>query len=217
MLLAIETSGGQGGLALWADGQLRAEHRMRWQRNTAQDLLPALEDFLHAENIKPQALTAMAVSLGPGSFTGLRIGLASAQGLATGLGLPLYGFSSLAILAQQAEHADRPILAVRATRANEVFACVYAGRDQLDDPLMPEGRYTLDDLLEQAKPWQSDLQLLCETVSDEATLAQLHSLVDVRYASLRPRDLARLGALAQTQGRPTTGIALKPLYYAPGV
>jgi tRNA threonylcarbamoyladenosine biosynthesis protein TsaB len=98
MLLAIDTSTQLAGLALY-DGAVQAE--LVWvagRRHSAQ-VMPQLERLLRLLDMEVTALTAVAAARGPGSFTGVRVGLAAAQGLAVALDLPVYGVCSLDVLA----------------------------------------------------------------------------------------------------------------------
>jgi tRNA threonylcarbamoyladenosine biosynthesis protein TsaB len=89
-------------------------------------LLPLVDRALAASGKRPADLGAIACGAGPGSFTGLRIGLATAKGLCLALGLPLHLPSSLAALAFAARGLGRPALAVLDARRHEVFAGLFA-------------------------------------------------------------------------------------------
>jgi tRNA threonylcarbamoyladenosine biosynthesis protein TsaB len=99
LTLAIETSSPRGSVALCADGKVIAERHHQRADAHAEALLPLLDELLRDAGIQRFDLTRIAVGVGPGSFTGLRVGIALAQGLATGLGKPALGVPSLASLA----------------------------------------------------------------------------------------------------------------------
>jgi tRNA threonylcarbamoyladenosine biosynthesis protein TsaB len=88
-------------------------------------LLPLVDRGLAAAGLRPAELGGIACGAGPGSFTGLRIGVATAKGLALALGVPLYLPSSLAALAFGVD-ASRPVLAMLDARRQEVFAGLFA-------------------------------------------------------------------------------------------
>jgi len=98
-------------------------------------LLPLVDAAFAAAGRRPADLRAIACGAGPGSFTGLRIGLATAKGLCLALGLPLHLPSSLAALAWGARGLGRPVLAVLDARRHEVFAGLF---DELGAPLGAE-------------------------------------------------------------------------------
>jgi tRNA threonylcarbamoyladenosine biosynthesis protein TsaB len=100
-LLALETSGATAGIALW-EGGVVAEARFEHQRQLSRDLAARVAALLAEADWAPGSLAGVAVSVGPGSFTGLRIGVTTAKSLAYALDLPAVPVSTLAALA--AEH-----------------------------------------------------------------------------------------------------------------
>jgi tRNA threonylcarbamoyladenosine biosynthesis protein TsaB len=99
LTLAVDTSFAPVALALARDGQVLGAMLTQAASTHSQRLLPALELLLAQCQVKRCELDGLAVTLGPGFFTGLRIGLATVQGLALGLGLSVAGVSSLRLLA----------------------------------------------------------------------------------------------------------------------
>ncbi len=115
LTLAFDTATGAATSALVHDGELLGERVSR-----AQTLLEDVDALLRQAGARPTDLDRLAVGIGPGSFTGVRIGLAVARGLALSLGLPGAGVSTLAALAAGAPGA----LPVVDARRREVFALV---------------------------------------------------------------------------------------------
>lgn len=99
MLLALDTATRQISLALHNGQRLIAEMTWESDNNHTVQLAPAVQRLLATQEIDMAELTALAVSVGPGSYTGLRIGVALAKGIAGARGLPLVGMSTLNILA----------------------------------------------------------------------------------------------------------------------
>ncbi len=106
MLLAIDTSTRTVGLALYDGEQVLAEQVWSSRDFHTVELGPAVRDMLRRMGLKTGALSALGVALGPGSFTGLRIGLALAKGMALAQHLPLVGIPSLDILAAAQQTVD---------------------------------------------------------------------------------------------------------------
>jgi tRNA threonylcarbamoyladenosine biosynthesis protein TsaB len=100
-LLLIETSGRAGWAALGEGESLRGERRLDEARRHARDLAPAVADLLADQGWRPRDLDAVAVGLGPGSYTGLRVGVMSAKALAYAIGRPLIGVETFAAVAHQ--------------------------------------------------------------------------------------------------------------------
>ena len=101
-ILAIDTSGRFMSAALLRNGALLGEVFVDAGRNHSELLAPACESLLKSRGVKKTGLTRLAVSTGPGSFTGLRVGIAFARTLAQFLKIPLVGIPSFEILAAQA-------------------------------------------------------------------------------------------------------------------
>ncbi len=100
-VLGLDTATHTAGIAVIADGRVLAETRHD-ASNRSSDLLVAVDDVCRRAGIAPTALDAVAIGAGPGSFTGLRIGMATAKGIAFATRRPLWAVSSLAALAHDA-------------------------------------------------------------------------------------------------------------------
>jgi tRNA threonylcarbamoyladenosine biosynthesis protein TsaB len=124
MLLALETSGPLGSLALFDGERLLGEAELDSGERHAATLLVALDALLVQSGRARGEIARIALSIGPGSFTGLRIGLASALGLAFGTERTVVPVPTLAALAFQAG-GDAPVLPLVDARRGEVYAGVY--------------------------------------------------------------------------------------------
>jgi tRNA threonylcarbamoyladenosine biosynthesis protein TsaB len=101
-LVLIETSGGIGQVAVADDTAIRARRQLDEARRHARDLAPAVKDLLREQDWRAADITAVLVSCGPGSYTGLRVGLMSAKAFAYATGCRLVGIETFAALAMQA-------------------------------------------------------------------------------------------------------------------
>ena len=111
MLLSIDTSTEWIGIALFNGTNVLAEQTWRSKNYHTVELIPAIKEMLTKTHTKASSLTGVGVALGPGSFTGLRIGLSAAKGIALGRNLPVAGIPSLEILAAAQPGLRRPMLA----------------------------------------------------------------------------------------------------------
>lgn len=112
MLLALDTSTSWISLALHDGTFIRYEATWESQYHHTVELGPAMERLFNQTGISQADLTGLAVAIGPGSFTSLRIGLALAKGIALALNIPLVGVPSLDVLAQAQPLDERPMIAV---------------------------------------------------------------------------------------------------------
>jgi tRNA threonylcarbamoyladenosine biosynthesis protein TsaB len=123
MILGIDTSGKNLGFALSEHGKLMTSQLSRPGLRHGEILQTALIEFLTENNIGLASLSGIAAILGPGSFTGLRIGLAAAKGYCYSLGLPLAGISSLrAVAGLYPSKTDRLIVVADAGRKELYYA-----------------------------------------------------------------------------------------------
>ena len=130
MLLCIETSGKNCSVALFEDLQLVSIREVHTEQfSHSENLHVFIEQVLKESNLQPKAIKAIAISAGPGSYTGLRIGVATAKGLCYGWDIPLIALPTLRILAEQVtyEFTDiEYIIPMIDARRMEVFTAVYS-------------------------------------------------------------------------------------------
>jgi tRNA threonylcarbamoyladenosine biosynthesis protein TsaB len=137
-IVAIETATETVGVAVRAGSGAEAAFTLRGRRRHVETLAPAMAHLFDQMGMAPADLDVVAVDLGPGLFTGLRVGVAAAKGLAQALGIGVIGLSSLDILTRAAAQGGLTghVLAAVDARRGEVFACVRelrAGRDPAED------------------------------------------------------------------------------------
>jgi tRNA threonylcarbamoyladenosine biosynthesis protein TsaB len=126
LVLAIDTSTRTASVALVRDGDVVARRDVETPAHS-DVLLPAIDALVAGASVRAADIDAFAVGAGPGSFTGLRIGMATAKGLAFAAGRPLWAVSSLAALARDAadDGATGLLVPVRDARRGEIYAGFY--------------------------------------------------------------------------------------------
>jgi len=125
LILAIENSGLCGSVALVTATGCLAEYSLISPKTHSKRLLNAIDAILSGTGNELAGVDAVAISIGPGSFTGLRIGLATAKGICMAAGKPLIDIPTLEGLAAQLSVQPRQICAVLDARKKEVFAACY--------------------------------------------------------------------------------------------
>jgi tRNA threonylcarbamoyladenosine biosynthesis protein TsaB len=124
-ILAIDTATRMASIALYDGERVHSEETWHSERNHTVELMPSLVRLLDRQRVSPQELTGLVVALGPGSFTGLRIGLSVAKGLALALKVPLVGASTLDALAYAQASQDSPLYAVVQAGRGRVCSALY--------------------------------------------------------------------------------------------
>jgi tRNA threonylcarbamoyladenosine biosynthesis protein TsaB len=125
--LAIDTASGMASIALSRQGAPLAELTWRCERDHTRQLLPAIDGLLARQNASKDALTAVFVCTGPGSYGGVRAGLSTAKGLAFALALPVAGVGRLEVEAYAFAAAGGPLVAVHRAGRRECAWAAYEG------------------------------------------------------------------------------------------
>jgi tRNA threonylcarbamoyladenosine biosynthesis protein TsaB len=126
-VLGIETSAHHSSLALLIDGRLERESFFPSRMSLGQTLASHIQEVLGCRVAADAGLTAIGVSLGPGSFTGLRVGIAAAKALAHALGVPLLGIPTHEAIAWPIAHlSDRGICVLQHARTDQVYCTLFA-------------------------------------------------------------------------------------------
>jgi len=121
LVLAIETATPRCSVAVGHEAGLRASFSVDRDRRHVEAVVPAIAAALRAAGLELADLDALAVDIGPGLFTGMRVGIATAQALGLALGLPVHPVCSLDVLAHPFRHAGPPVASVVDARRGEVF------------------------------------------------------------------------------------------------
>ena len=137
LVFALDTSTAACSAALRSDGKTLAK-RFEWmERGHAEALMPMVEDVMAEAEAAPGALDLIAVTVGPGTFTGLRIGLAAARSLALATGIPCIGLTTTETLAQSLTDgtADETVVAVLDSKRADIYTQSFSANDvALDEP-----------------------------------------------------------------------------------
>lgn len=138
LILGIETATAQVGCAIGGHEGVLALFESARGRRHAETLTPAIEFTCRTAEIDLEEISVVAVDVGPGLFTGLRVGMATAKAIAHALRVPMIGISSLDLLAFPLRHATRLIVTVVDARRGEVFYAFYrqspGGVQRLGEP-----------------------------------------------------------------------------------
>ena len=125
MLLAIDTATRNASVALYDDSRVWAEHTWVSDQNHTVELMPVIVQMFARQRVAPADLKGLAATIGPGSFTGMRIGLSVAKGFSLSLGIPLVGIPTLDVVAEPYSEQRVPVCAVAQAGRGRFCAAVY--------------------------------------------------------------------------------------------
>ncbi|GAK01276.1 LOW QUALITY PROTEIN: inactive homolog of metal-dependent protease [Geomicrobium sp. JCM 19055] len=151
MILAMDTSTYVLGVAV-GDGQtVRAEWTTHEKTNHSLRLMPGIDLVLKSAGLKPRQLSTIAVTTGPGSYTGVRIGVSTAKAMASSLNVPLVEVSTLETLASNGKYREGLVCSFIDARRGQVYAGVYEVKDEALTVYKEERLLLLEDLLQELK------------------------------------------------------------------
>ena len=212
-LLAFETSAKAASVALFEDGNLLAEQYQNTGLTHSQTLLVMAQQMLGQCDLTPQQVDAVAVANGPGSFTGVRIGVAAAKGFAWGGEIPIYGVSTLEAMARGLGVYEGFVCPVMDARRNQVYnALFYVNQGELTRQT-PDRAIALEDLKKELKNLEKPIFL----VGDGSILCyntlrnEVNGLILPPEGKMHQRAVG-VGLAALAQAQPDDPAALAPEY-----
>ena len=151
LILAFETSAKAASVALTDGEKLLGESYQNTGLTHSQTLMPMAQDLLKSCGYTPDQVEAVAVAAGPGSFTGVRIGVAAAKGFAWGGQLPCYGVSTLEAMALQLGAWDGLVVPVMDARRSQVYTATFQAQAGKLTRMCEDRAISMDDLSEELK------------------------------------------------------------------
>lgn len=212
-ILAVDTSTISCSVGIIDSGQLLAEETRTDRQTHSKQLMKLIDTVVNTSGIRVNEIDGLAIVTGPGTFTGLRIGIGTIKGLALALAKPVVGISSLAALANQAEAPPYLICPLLDARRNEVYSALYKFEGGTCVSIAQARVSTPDQVLKQIKE-------SCIFIGNGAALYRKmieENLADTAYFSadgniIRAATVASL-ALKEFNGNNITGLnALSPYY-----
>jgi tRNA threonylcarbamoyladenosine biosynthesis protein TsaB len=195
MLLAIDTSTHAISLALYNGNQLVAETTWAAHNRHSVLLVPQIEALLGLAQCQPTNLRALAVAQGPGSFSGLRVGISTAKGMAMALGLPLLALPTLHITAAGQPPDARPLLAVAQAGRGRVCVAEYHWQANTWQPNSPLAIVGWPELIAQHKDRQPSPVMAGEIDAEGQTLLAEAGMV-AGAPEFAPRRAGTLAVIA---------------------
>ena len=151
LILGIETATERVSVAIGGHEGVIGLFEVTRGRRHAETLVPAIDFVCRQSDIELEEISVVAVDVGPGLFTGMRVGLAAGKAIAQALRVPMIGISSLDLLAFPCRHSDRVVVPVIDARRGEVFYAMYrqvpGGTQQVAEPAVGDAGDLVADLL----------------------------------------------------------------------
>ena len=229
LILAIDSSGMTASAALLTEEKVLSEMSVNNKKTHSQTLLPMIETVMAASDLEFEAVEAIALSEGPGSFTGLRIGAALAKGLGLSLDVPLIGISTIDALAYEAGPADALICPMIDARHETVYTGLYTW-DEEGFQVMADTRVLnlkeLAGLIVEMSSQGAPRRLLmtgdgadaygdklAAYLKGQAEVRILAETVPVHHSRQRAAAVGALALQRATQGLMVSADEFKPRYY----
>ncbi len=215
MVLGIDTATLACSAAVISEDMVLGEYSLQVKKTHSERLLPLINSLLHDAGLTPKDLTGVAVSSGPGSFTGLRIGVSTARALGQALGIPLAGISTLEALAAQVRHFPGLLCPLLDARRQQVYCAVFRPGEhplrQKPDRVLPLAEVLAEfDGREKVLFTGDGVAFHREAITAALGDAACFSLPESRYN--RAAAVARLGLTELVAGRGKTYLELSPTY-----
>ncbi|MBE3555024.1 MAG: tRNA (adenosine(37)-N6)-threonylcarbamoyltransferase complex dimerization subunit type 1 TsaB [Thermicanus sp.] len=203
--LGIDTSNLPLGIALLSEGKVLAEWTSNGEKNHSIRLMPAIAQVFKETGVPPEKTDLVAVAQGPGSYTGVRIGVATAKALAWAWGKPLVGISSLKALAHQVPFFPGLIVPFFDARRGRLYTAAYRWSQGALVEVIPENIFHIEELVERLKEDEEAVLFLSEDAEKgrdflEKALKAKAFFLPGEYSLPRASHIARLGEIRYLDG-----------------
>ncbi|MBO5374777.1 MAG: tRNA (adenosine(37)-N6)-threonylcarbamoyltransferase complex dimerization subunit type 1 TsaB [Clostridia bacterium] len=181
-ILAIDSTANTSTVALLENEALIALYTVNTENTHSETLLPMVKSMLESASVSPEEIDAYAVANGPGSFTGVRIGVATVKGLAFGRDKRCVAVSTTEALSENLEGFDGIICPVMNARRGQVYTCIYKN----GKPLIEEGCMMLDELISMLEKYDEKIYFTgdgYELTLDKEIKNKCHTPEMLRYSN----------------------------------
>ena len=198
-LLAIDTTGQTASVAVLEDDTLLAEYTINYHMTHSQTIMPMIEQICNMIKLNKNEIDYIACSCGPGSFTGLRIGAATAKGLALGLDISVVAVPTLDALAYNIFDTSAVICPIMDARRQQVYTAFYQWNEGEFCRITEYDALPIQSVIEKAKDYQKKVVFLGDgvVVHKELLLPQKNFVLSPIHSNLQ--RASSMGALAMKQ------------------
>lgn len=216
-ILGLDSSGLVASVAVVQDGLLLAENTVNYKKTHSQTLLPMLDEIARRIELDLNSIDAIAVAAGPGSFTGLRIGAATAKGLGLALDKPLVAVPTVEALAYNLWGCERLICPLMDARRSQVYTGLYRFREDRLETLEDQMAVSVEELAQMLNARKERVVFLGDGVPVylnvlEEKVQVSHSYAPANLNRQRAASVAALGLVYAKQGRLEAAAEHQPVY-----
>ena len=216
-ILALDSSGLVASVAVTEDDNLLGEYTINYKKTHSQTLLPMLDEVAKMIELDLKTVDAIAVSAGPGSFTGLRIGSATAKGLALALDKKIVSVPTVDALAYNIWNCTDVICPLMDARRQQTYTGLYTFEDGRMQTLLPQCVVQIEEIINKVNDMGKPVVFLGDGVPVFADFIAQHCKVPYQYAPAhcnkqRAASVAALGAILYGEGQAEPAAEHKPDY-----
>lgn len=223
-IIALDSSGLVASVAVLEDGRLIGEYNIQYKKTHSQTLLPMLDALKQMVELQLDTVDAIALAAGPGSFTGLRIGSATAKGLGLALNKPVIEIPTLDGLACNLYGTDKIVCPIMDARRNQVYTGIYEYRKEMTETvkyklhcLQEQCAVPIEEIADKCNRYEREIMFLGDGVP--VFEQQLKELMKVPYgfapAHMNRQRAAAFGILAEQyykEGKVVSAADHAPIY-----
>ena len=216
-ILAIDSSSMVATVAITTDGILNAEYTINHKKTHSQTLLPMIAEIVKMIEIDMDSIDAVAITGGPGSYTGLRIGSATAKGIGLALNKPIINVPTMDALAYNLYSSQYVICPIMDARRGQVYTGIYKFEETEMKTIKPQCIMMIDELIKELDTIKESVMFLGDGVDVHKQL--IDDIMDTKHyyapASMNRHKASTLGTIAEIyykNGKTETAKEHKPEY-----
>lgn len=216
-ILSIDSSSMVATVAITTDGILNAEYTINHKKTHSQTLLPMIDEICKMTELDMESIDAIAITGGPGSYTGLRIGSATAKGMGLALKKPIINVPTIDALAYNMFSSKYIICPIMDARRGQVYTGIYRFNDTEMEILKPQCIMMIDELINELDKRAMSVMFLGDGVDVNKDVIDEHMSVEHYYAPLsmnrhKASSLAALAEIYYQNGKTETAKEHRPDY-----
>lgn len=216
-ILAIDSSSMVATIAVVTDDILTAEYTTNYKKTHSQTLMPMIEEITKTIDLDMNTLDAIAISGGPGSYTGLRIGAATAKGFGLALNIPIINVPTMDALAYNMFSSSYIICPIMDARRGQVYTGIYKFNGTDMEIIKPQCIMMIDELISELDKMAQPVMFLGDGVDTQKNIIEERMKVEHHYAPAsmnrqKASSLASLASIYYKEGRTETPAEHKPDY-----